>query len=154
MHLKPSLRSSLCSAERTTIPLHPQGTERRSSQTLCACGPLPFKWPRAATGLRLQPLLRLRPGSPGRVKRRWRLIAYPSTTYTFCLHLILCRQKQQTIDIQRDSGHEGFQAGRGITGELTRFSWTGLTICHSHRLNGDCVPSRRAYPAKFFMVLG
>ena len=37
--------------------------------------------------------------------------------------------------------------------ELTRFSWTGLTICHSHRLNGDCVPSRRAYPAKFFMVL-
>ena len=60
LHLKPSLRSSLCSAERTTIPLHPQGTERRSSQTLCACGPLPFKWPRAATGLRSQPLLRLR----------------------------------------------------------------------------------------------
>lgn len=40
-----------------------------------------------------------------------------------------------------------------IGGELTRFSWTGLTICHSHRLNGDCVPSRRAYPAKFFMFL-
>lgn len=38
--------------------------------------------------------------------------------------------------------------------ELTLISWTGLTICHSHRLNGDCVPSRRAYPAKFFMVLG
>lgn len=41
-----------------------------------------------------------------------------------------------------------------IRDELTLISWTGLTICHSHRLNGDCVPSRRAYPAKFFMVLG
>ena len=36
--------------------------------------------------------------------------------------------------------------------ELTRFSWTGSTIHSSYRLNGDCVPSRRACPAKFFMV--
>ncbi len=39
----------LCFAERTIIPLHPQGTERRSSQTLCACGPLPLMEPRVAT---------------------------------------------------------------------------------------------------------
>ena len=41
-----------------TIPLHPQGTGGAPPDTPCLvnlCGPLPFTWPRAATGCRGSP---------------------------------------------------------------------------------------------------